>query len=224
VQAGVFFEDIPNFTLYAESTEGGHWTHVLISDRTDPAAPLLALAQGGRLEPAGAGERMELHLETGEIHREELQTDEYFFGHYQKGTITLGLGAALSDRNRLIGSPFELGPHEIMARARAAKEPETVRRWWTFLHRRIAGPVAILAFALLAVPVGVARRGGRAFGYAVTLLVVIAYYAILRVGEGLSTRGALSAWLGPNLPNIAAALLGVALIALVELRGPGAVR
>jgi len=221
VQAGVFFEDIPNFTLYAESTAGGRWSHVLLSDRTDPTAPLLALAQGGHLEPTGAGEGMELELDQGEIHREELQSDEYFSGHFSAATITLGLGAALSDRNRLIGSPFELGPREIVARARAAKEPETARRWWTFLHRRIAGPVAIVAFALLAVPLGMAHRGGRAFGYTATLLAVIAYYALLRLGEGLSSRGTLAAWMGPHLPNVATALLGVALVALVELRGLG---
>jgi lipopolysaccharide export system permease protein len=134
------------------------------------------------------------------------------------------VGQTLSDRNRLVGSPFELRPGEIVARARAAKDPDDARRWWTFLHRRIAGPIAILAFSLLSVPIAASRRGGRAFGYAATMVAVVAYYAVLRFGEGLSQRGALPSWLGPNLPNVVVALAGVVLIALMERKGPGAVR
>lgn len=224
VRAGVFYEDLPGVTLYAESTRGGRWQHVLISDRTDPAAPLLALSQGGRLEPTGQGDDLRLVLDRGEVHREELRAEEYVAARYQRATITLGIGAALSDRNRLVGSPFELGPGEIVARARAARDPGEARRWWAFLHRRIAGPLSIVVFGLLAVPIAGSRRGGRAFGYAATLVAVVAYYAVLRLGEGLAQRGVLAVWLGPNLPNVALALAGVAALALMERRGAGAVR
>jgi lipopolysaccharide export system permease protein len=224
VRAGVFYEDIPGLTLYAEATHGSDWQHVLISDRTDPAAPLLALAQGGRLELAGPGEEVRLVLDRGEAHREEPRAEEYVTVRYERATITLGVGQTLNERNRLVGSPFELGPGEIVRRARAAPGPDGARRWWTFLHRRIAGPLAIVAFALLAVPLAASRRGGRAFGYAATLLAVVAYYAILRFGEALAQRGAVAPWLGPNLANLVAAAAGLALTVAIERRGPGAVR
>ena len=224
VRAGVFYEDLPNITLYAERTEGGRWRHVLISDRTQPNAPLLALAQGGRLEPAGSGEGMRLLLDRGEVHREEERTDEYVSARYARATVTLGVGQTLSDRNRLVGSPFEMTLAQNVARARAEPDPERARGLWTFLHRRIAGPLAIVAFGLLAVPIAASRRGGRAFGYAATLLVVVGYYAALRFGEGLSQRGALPPWLGPNLPNLALAAAGVVLVLLLERRGARAVR
>ncbi len=226
VRAGVFYEDLPGLTLYAESTRGGRWSHVLISDRTDPIAPLLALAQSGRIEPAGEGEALRLVLDRGEVHREELRADEYVSARYRRATITLGMSQTLSERNRLVGSPFELGPGEIVALAReaAGHDPVMERRWRTFLHRRIAGPLAIVAFALLAIPLAAFRRGGRAFGYAATILAAVAYYALLRFGEGLSQQGVLPAWLGPNLPNAAFALAGAGLTALLERRGPGAVR
>jgi lipopolysaccharide export system permease protein len=224
VRAGVFYEDIPDLTLYAEATSGGRWRHVLISDRTDPTAPLLALAETGRIEPAGAGEGMRLILDRGEVHREEQQVEEYVAANYSRATITLGVGQTLSDRNRLVGSPFELGPRRIVALARAAKDPTEARRWWTFLHRRVAGPLAVLAFGVLAVPIAAYRRGGRAFGYAATLAAVVAYYTVLRFGESLSQRGAFPAWLGPNLPNLAIALAGILALRSMERRGPRAVR
>lgn len=224
VRAGVFFEDIPNLTVYAERTRGGRWQHVLIADATDPTAPLLTLAEGGRLEPAAEREGMRLVLDRGEVQREELNSDAYVTGRYARATITLGFGKTLSDRNRLVGSPFELGPGDIVARARAARDPREARSWWTFLHRRLAAPAAMIAFALLAVPIAASRRGGRAFGYAATILTVVAYYAVLRLGEGLSRRGELPSWLGPNLPNLLFAVLGIALVALMARRGAGAVR
>jgi lipopolysaccharide export system permease protein len=224
VRAGVFYEDIPGLTLYAEGTSGGRWRHVLISDRTDPGAPLLALAGAGRLEPAGSGEGMRLLLERGEVHREELASDEYVAARFGTATVTLGVGRTLSDRNRLMGSRFELTPAEIVARARAEGDSDEGRGWWTFLHRRIAGPVAIVAFGLLAVPIAASRRGGRAFGYAATLVAVVAYYALLRFGEGLSHRGAVPTWLGPHLGNLLVLGAGAALCALMGRRGPGAVR
>jgi len=222
VRAGVFYEDLPGLTLYAESTRDAAWQHVLISDTTDPAAPLLALADGGRLELAGPGEEIRLLLERGEVHREELRSEEYVTARYDGAAITLGIGRTLNERNRLVGSPFELDAREIVRRARSAPSPEGARRWWAFLHRRIAGPLSIVAFALLAVPLAASRRGGRAFGYAATLLAVVAYYALLRFGEGLAQRGAVSVWLGPNLANLAVAGAGVALTAALARRGVGA--
>ena len=65
---------------------------------------------------------------------------------------------------------------------------------------------------------------GRAFGYSATLLSVVAYYALMRVGEALSQNGGLPPWLGPQLPNLAFTALGAVLIGLLARRGPEAVR
>ncbi len=226
VRAGVFYEEIPDLTLYAEQVGEGGWSHVFISDRSDPAAPLLALAAGGRLEPAGPAESMRLVLDRGELHREEAGVGEYFIADFRRASITVGLGSALGERNRLSGSPFELTLGEVasLARERGKVDPDEGRRWSTFLHRRIAGPLGILAFALLAVPIAASRRGGRAFGYVATLLSVLGYYAVLRLGEGLSHRGAVPVWVGPNLANLLFAVAGVLLVVAMERRGPGAVR
>jgi lipopolysaccharide export system permease protein len=226
VRAGIFYEEIPDLTLYAERVDERGWSHVLISDRSDPAAPLLALASGGRLEPAGPAETMRLVLDLGELHREETSAGEYFIGDFRHATVTVGLGSALGERNRLSGSPFELTLDEVAAtaRTRGKVDPGEGRHWRTFFHRRIAGPLGILAFALLAVPIAASRRGGRAFGYVATLFSVLAYYTVLRFGEGLSQRGALPVWLGPNLANLLFAAVGLLLLFEMERRGPGAVR
>lgn len=222
VRSGIFYEDIPTLTLYAEQARGGRWRHVLIADRSDPRAPVLALAQGGRLEPAGAGDAMRLVLEAGELHRQE--AGEYLVGRFAEATVSVGLGSTLGEKNRLGGSAFELTPGEIAAMAHGARDAEEARYWRSFLFRRLAGPVGIIAFALLCVPVAAARRGGRAFGYGVTILAVVAYYALMRFGEGLSQGGALPPWLGPNLANAVFALAGALALWSIHRKGPGAVR
>jgi lipopolysaccharide export system permease protein len=225
VRPGVFYEEIPGLTLYAEQVSGGIWRHVLISDHSDPRAPLLALADGGRLETA-PGETMRLVLQGGELHREEAGAGDYVIASFARASLAVGLGGALGERNRLTGSPFELRAEEIVALAdeRGARDPEEGRRWRAFLHRRIAGPAGVLAFALLAVPIGASRRGGRAFGYAATLLSVIGYYAVMRLGEGLAQRGVLAPWLGPHLGNVVGAVAGILAVILMSRRGAGAVR
>ena len=223
VRSGVFYEEIPTLTLYAEEARAGRWRHVLIEDRSDPRAPVLALAQAGRLEPAGAGDAMRLVLEAGELHREE-RAGEYLVGGFERATVAVGLGPSLGEKNRLGASVFELTPGELAALARGARNPEEGRRWRSLLFRRLAGPVGILAFALLCVPIAAARRGGRAFGYGATLLAVVAYYAVMRFGEGLSQRGTLPAWLGPNLANAAFAVAGALALLAMHRKGPGAVR
>jgi lipopolysaccharide export system permease protein len=233
VRGGVFFEDVPNLTVYVESARHGRWTNVLISDRSDPRAPLLALARGGALEPAGEGDALRLTLEEGEVHREEAAgaqggaEAQYVRGRFERGEVVIGAGKSVSERNKLGGSRFELGPRQIRERAAeraAAGDALEARKWRSFLHRKIAGPIAILAFGLLAAPIAAARRGGRAAGYVLTLLAVVSYYAVLRFGEQLGQNGALPVWLGPQVANLLVASIGLLLTWRMARRGPEAVR
>jgi lipopolysaccharide export system permease protein len=227
VKGGVFFDEIPGLTVYVEDARDGGWHNVLISDRTDPRAPLLALARSGRLEPAGADESLRLFLDDGELHREEPGAGEYVRAQFGSASVTVAAGSSVSERNRLGSTRFELSSAEILARAaqhEAKGEKLQARRWRTFFHRRAAGPVVILAFALLAVPLAAVRRGGRAAGYVATLFAVVLYYALLRLGENVAHGGGLPVWLGPHAGSIVVAVVALALIWRLDRKGTGAVR
>ncbi|HTP49401.1 MAG TPA: LptF/LptG family permease [Anaeromyxobacteraceae bacterium] len=224
IRAGVFYEDIPGFTLYAAEVKPDGFRHVLIADRTNPSAPVLALSERGRFEPSPGGS-LRLVLDRGELHREE-PASEYIVAAFDRASVDLGLGQTLGERNRLSGSAFELTPAEIRRAGQpgGGRSEEEARGWRTFLWRRIAVPLGILALGLLAVPISAMRRGGRAFGYGVTLLAVVAYYSLLRFGEKLSHRGTLPPWLGPNVANLAVAAVAIVLLAQLARRGTGAVK
>lgn len=226
VRAGTFFQEIPQFTVYAEQVGPDGWGNVLISDRSDPSAPLLALARRGALVPVGLGEEMRLVLEEGEAHREEAGADEYLHATFRRAGIALGLGTAITDKNVLSGSSKAMTYEELSERARPAPgRPEKDRlAAEVALQRRLASPLAVIAFALMAVPVAAMRRGGRAAGIGATVAGVLAHFLLLRGGEVLAEKGLLPPAVALQLSTVVLLAVGVGLCWILARRGPGAVR
>jgi len=227
VRAGVFYDQIPGYTLYAARVEDGRWGNVLISDRSDPAAPVLALAREGKLEPVGAGQEMRLVLGGGELHREDAGTGDYVIADFRRAELVVGLGTALTDRNALARSAKELTFSAMEERIRLAREKgdaAEARRYQGYLHRKIAQPLAVIPFALLALPLGASRRTGRSFAVGATILAVVAHYVLLRGGEVMAQKGLLPAVLALQIPTLVVSAIALALVALQARRGVGAVR
>jgi LPS export ABC transporter permease LptG len=85
------------------------------------------------------------------------------------------------------------------------------------LHRRFAFPFACLVFALVAVPLGAQpRRGGRAAGTLIALLMIAGYYLLFVTGAGLARQGAFPPGLGIWTANLVLAMLGIALLPRME--------
>jgi len=79
------------------------------------------------------------------------------------------------------------------------------------LNRRFALPFATLVLALLAVPLFFGRAHfSRAGGGVMAIVATVAYYALLQLGDGLSSKGWISPGLGVWLPNIVMGVLGLA--------------
>ena len=227
VRAGTFYEQIPGYMLYAERSREGAWDNVLISDRSNPAAPVLALAAKGRLEPVGAGKEMRLVLDAGELHREQAGSEQYVAADFRHAELVIGIGGTLSERNVLNRSAREMNTEAFdrrVAQARARGDLGEARKFEGYKHRRYAQPLAMIAFALLSVPLGASRRVGRSFAMAATVLAVIAQYVLMRAGEVMAQHGVLPAWLSLQLATVVLSLLALALIVVQARRGPGAVR
>jgi lipopolysaccharide export system permease protein len=226
VRAGTFFDEIPQFTVYAGAVGPAGWRDVLISDRSDPSAPVLALARRGRLEAVGRGEEMRLVLEDGQVHREEAGAEEYVTAAFRRAEIALGLGTTISDKNVLAGSTKAMSMEELAERAGPGPGRTEGQRlaYEVAFHRRLAAPLAVLAFALMAVPIAAMRRGGRAAGIGAAVAGVLAHYLLLRGGEVLAERRLLPPALALQLSTVVLLAVGAWLVWLLHRRGPGAVR
>lgn len=228
VRAGTFYDQIPDYTLYAEGTDERGWSRVLIHDRSNPDAPVLALAQRGRLEPVGQEQDMRLVLDDGELHREAVTSGDYALATFGRADVVLGLGHDAAGRASGVGrNAREETLEETRARIAAAYadgKPTTAWRIEGNLHRKIASALVVIAFALLGVPLGASPRAGKAFGAGATLLVMVAHYVLLRAGQQIVQKGQLPAWIGLELGNLVVSGVGLYLLWRLARRGTGAVR
>ena len=217
---GVFNDSLPRFTVYVGSEEGGLWKGVLIEDEVGDGAPLLALAESGRIEDAG-GETLALRLYRGELHRSEPRGETV--ARFDEGTFLVGVQDPVMHKNRFSGDYGQLTGELLRARIRDMQRDgnryveqrlrfELVRRW--------AVPLACLCFALLGVPLAVVARGTRGSAYLVTMATFVLFYALSRFGLGLAENG-LNTWIAGFLPDAVVLTLGVSYTRALVRRGIG---
>jgi lipopolysaccharide export system permease protein len=218
VRAGVFYDQIPGYTLYAEQVSAGRWSNVLISDQTNPAGPVLALARGGALDPAGLGGEMKLLLDRGELHSGSLASRDYLTAGFQHAEAIIRVGDALNSglSRSARGAVFADLPQRARDE-RARGDLEEARRTEALYHRRISQALSVLPFALLAVPLGSSRRVGRGRALVLMILAVVLHYLLLRGGEVLAQRGVLPAAVSLQLPTVALSVVALGL-ALLQAR------
>jgi len=213
VVPGVFNDGLPRFMIYVASQEKGagpfaDWRGVLIEDAVGDGAPMLVLAESGRIEDAGS-DMLSLELTHGELHRTEAHGETV--ARFRQGSFLVGVQERVARGNRFHGDTAQEPAGELAARADEAEKHgwlEDAARMRVELVRRRAVPLACLAFALLGVPLAVAARGVRGSAYLTTLGAFVAFYSLSRLGVALAERGA-SPWLCGFLPDLAVAALGL---------------
>ncbi len=85
------------------------------------------------------------------------------------------------------------------------------------IYQRFAFPFACFAFALIAVPLGAQpRRGGRAAGTLLSVLIIAGYYLLFIVGAGLARQGVVPPIVGMWAANVILVLTGLALLPRME--------
>jgi LPS export ABC transporter permease LptG/LPS export ABC transporter permease LptF len=108
---------------------------------------------------------------------------------------------------------------ELFASARRARgeSGERYRLAWVEIHKKLAIPLACLAFALVGIPLAeTSRRGGRGSSFALSLAILVVYYVLLSSGETWAQNGTLTPGLAMWLPDLLLVGLG-----LLLLRGLG---
>jgi lipopolysaccharide export system permease protein len=85
------------------------------------------------------------------------------------------------------------------------------------IHRQFSFSFACFAFTLVGIPLAIqAHRRETSVGVAISLLIVVAYYSFLILGESLGTKEHLHSYLIIWIPNFLFPLLGGALLARVN--------
>ena len=216
IQPRVFDERFPKLVLYVQDVEAAatRWRGIFLAETGTENGSRVTLAEDAIVIADREQGKIQLHLQTGSTHEYNLrEPDRYSVTTFGQSDIPVTFG-------EFARAAVQLTPPERPLGDLIAAEGPDWRELRVELHRRMAFPVASLVFALLAVPVGARpRRGGRAAGLILTLLLISGYYLVFIGGAGMARQGVVPPWLGIWGANILAALLGVFLLPRMEQVG-----
>lgn len=223
VQPRVFDERFPGFVLYVQDVEAAatRWRGVFLASPGSAQGSSVTTAQNALLVRGPRGGQLELHLGRGSTHEYDPRRPE----HYNVTTFgesDIVVDVSTADLPQKLAAPSTA---EQTALALLTESGPGWREARVEFQRRIAFPSACLIFALLGVPVGVRpRRGGRAAGLILTLVLIGGYYFLFVYGDHMAQQGRIRPWVGVWAANITAALVGLILLRRIEnIRRPNRV-
>jgi len=214
VQPRVFDERFPQLVLYVNdvAASGTQWHGVFLAEAGGENGSRLTLADNAIVIAEPTEGKIELHLQGGTTHEFYRADPDHYsvtaFGHNDMPIEVTGVTT---------GSARQVSNTERSMRELFAQKDENWREARVELHRRFAFPAACLTFALVAVPLGARpRRGGRAAGTLLAVVLIAAYYLLLVTGAGLARQGTVLPWVGIWMANGVLLVLGLVLLPRME--------
>jgi LPS export ABC transporter permease LptF/LPS export ABC transporter permease LptG len=216
VQPRVFDERFPHFVLYVQDVEAAAtgWRGVfLASSAQSSATSNLTLSQSAQVVAGGETNQIELHLGSGSTHEyDPREPSRYNVTTFGQSDIPIDLSASATGLKSSVISDAEQSVSGLLSDKGINWREARVE-----FHRRIAFPTACLIFALLGVPVGVRpRRGGRAAGLVLTLVLIGSYYFLFVTGAHMAQQGSVAPWAGIWGANIVATAVGLFFLRRIE--------
>ena len=215
VQPRVFDERFPHLVLYINdvSASGTHWHGVFLFETgSGESGSRITLAEDAIVIAEPELGKLELHLDSGTTHEFQRENpDQYSVTAFQRSDWPIDFGSLDTSKERTLSNPErsisdlwrDRGPRWREARVE--------------FYQRLAFPVACFAFALVAVPIGAQpRRGGRAAGTLLSVLVIASYYLLFIIGAGLARQGVVPPFFGMWAANAILILVGLALLPRME--------
>jgi len=235
IQPRVFDERFPHLVLYVQDVEAAavRWRGVFIASSggfgyraaggsaAGSNESTVTIAENALIVAGPAQGQIELQLGSGSTHEyDPRDPDRYNVTTFGENDVPVDISAAspaqtnapLSVAERSVGSLLaDHGPNWRESRVE--------------FQRRIAVPAACLIFALLGVPIGVRpRRGGRAAGLILALVLIAGYYFLFVYGIHMAQLGRIDPWLGVWAADIVTALAGLFFFRRIEnIRKPNPV-
>lgn len=190
----VFEEKFPNLILYVQDIRGEQWRDIFMVDMSQPKQTKITLARQGALVVDRSPDKLQLSLEGGNTHLlPDTQSNDYSVIHFNHSEVPLPPVIPKGTR-ALRRSLSEYTNSELLAESRKRKAS---RSFIVELHRRLALPFSCFVLALLGVPLGISsHKGGKSYGFVLSLLVLCVYYLLFISGTRFAEDGRVSPLVG----------------------------
>lgn len=186
-----FNDDFNGMVIYSDSvsSSGKKLEGIFISDERDNKEEKIIVAREGLVVLYEDSHTVILRLQDGKIYSQsERQTlREVSFDNYQILLEPKGFG----EKSEGARSNRELSVTELYNRIKTKKEEgEKTAPYIIDLHKRFVLPFTVIAFTLIAIPLGIHnRKGGGLRGFIIGLTIILIYYLTSTFIEFLGEEG-----------------------------------
>lgn len=220
VEPRVFYPEFEDTLLYVFEIpeDGDRWHGVFLAQALPGSKNQVTVADEGHLKLDASGERVVLALENAYTHEVDFNNPGTYQISFSRETEqVLEDEFTSSQRNRISASKTvrEQTIGELLSLQQDPTASQELRNLaHVEIHKKFSIPFACLVFGLCALPLGFNnRRGSKASGFAISILVILVYYVMISNGEEAARYGKLPPWLAMWLPNVVLAVGGLLLLA-----------
>ena len=209
-------DQFPGRKIYVGKKEGNKLDNIIVFEMNDEALPVrVTYARTGMLEADLPNKRILMHLYDARYQQRDekdpLDLRKIRDGiSMTEGTLPIGLDE-LYEKEKKKPSRSALSIAQLVDQLKSENERERSASR-TEINKRFSFPFSCLAFAIIAVPLGVtAHRRETSIGFAMGLIVAITYFLFVILGDTLRA----TPWMHPELlvwfPNVLFGVLGLLL-------------
>lgn len=213
IKEGTFTTGFFDLLVYADKADPktSKMEKVFIFDERQPKNPMTIVAQKGEIVPiegrSELGASIVFHLENGNIHRNEFESETY-----QKidfGSYLLFLKVLEGEDNSTI-RPKMMGLRELLKWIRSEPPGSGPRLdYETELWRRVQMALIAVPFVLLAIGYGTIRtRAIRAGSTLISLIIIVSFWIFVTVAIAVSKKGAFPPVLMMAVPTLLLSIQG----------------
>lgn len=209
LEPGTFIKDFEGYVLFIYGIEGDQLRNVRIYQPQEDRPTRTIIAERGTFTFMPATQTLRMTLYDGTSDEPDPRDPTTFYKlNFVEYIVTMRYQRDLAET--LEKKPKDMTVdelrREIQRLTAQAVDPTPLR---TELHKKFSLSFSSLSFVLLAFPLAViTRRGERAIGFGVSLIVIIAYYILLAVGDALALRQLCPPVISVWLPNVLLLMVG----------------
>jgi len=231
IEPRVFIEEFRGQVLFVNRIDRDRsmWRGVLLFDQTSGVEERLVVADSGQLLIDQRDGSAWLNLQDATTHLLRPGDPAAYQQNVNRELRMLLEAPAVSTAKRTVGVR-ETDSRELLDRLRDPAIRASDREAAAIeVHKRLAIPLACLAFVFVGFPLGARnRRGGRGYAFTASVALIVLYYVLLNNGELLARALGWPPFLGVWLPDVALSLIALPLLRHVSsgfrTTPPGVVR